>query len=80
MNELLYRLENVLVFAVYFLPTILTLVWFIISLVLYRKTPKDHPKYKTRLVLLIVSASLAGFFFLVEGGILTLFLIAIKNM
>ena len=65
---------------IYFTPTLLALIWFIISLVMFKKVPQDHPKRRTRLVLVIVSACVAGCFLLLEGGLLALFLIGIKNM
>lgn len=41
--------------ALFYLQPVAALAWFIVSLVMYLKTPKDSPKRTTRRVLLIVS-------------------------
>ncbi len=55
-------------------------VWFVISLILFLRTPEDHPKRKLRRTLMIISAVISGVFFLLLLVLSVLMTIAVKNM
>lgn len=64
----------------YFWPVIAAFVWFIMSLVVYLRTPEDHEKKKRRRLLLMISAVVSGVLILLLIVLAVLLTIAVKNM
>lgn len=73
-------LLDLLFYAMFGLPVLAAIVFFIVSLVLFVKTPKDAPKRKTRKVLLIVSAVLMGVIIAAIVGFAIMFTMALMHM
>lgn len=61
-------------------PAVVGIIWFVISLVMFKRTEKDSPKYKGRKVMLIVSACTAGAVVLATVSLMILFFIAVTHM
>ncbi len=61
-------------------PIFALIAFFIVSLVMFLKTPKDSPQRKTRKVLLIVSSVILGVFVAAVIGIAVMSSMAIMYM
>lgn len=73
-------LTGILVNAVLFGPITAAVIWFIRSLLKFRRTPKENAAYRARKVSLIVSAIVAAFFLLIFIGFFILLYVALGNM
>ena len=73
-------LELLLQLLMIFWPVFAVFAWFIISLVLFVRTPEEHPKRKLRRTLMIISAVISGVFLLLLLVLAVLLTIAVKNM
>ena len=73
-------LELLLQLLMFFWPVFAVFAWFIISLVLFVRTPEEHPKRKLRRTLMIISAVISGVFLLLLLVLAVLLTIAVKNM
>ena len=73
-------LELLLQLLMIFWPVFAVFAWFIISLVLFVRTPEEHPKRKLRRTLMIISAVISGIFLLLLLVLAVLLTIAVKNM
>lgn len=73
-------LRDLLFYAMFVLPVLAVIVFFIVSLVLFLKAPKNSPKRKTCKVLLIISSVLLGIFVASVVGIAVMFSMAITYM
>ena len=73
-------LQAILVYAIVFGPPAASLIWFVTSLILFCKTPKESEKRHKRKTMLIVSGIVAAFFLIIIVGLWILLMIAIANM
>ena len=73
-------LELLLQLLMFFWPVFAVFAWFIISLVLFVRTPEEHPKRKLRRTLMIISAVISGVFLLLLLVLAVLLTIAVKNI
>lgn len=73
-------LLDLLFYAMFGLPVLAAIAFFVVSLVLFVKTPKDAPKRKTRKVLFIVSAVLMGVIIAAIVGFAIIFTMALMHM
>ena len=66
--------------AIVFGPSFAAIVWFIISLVMYKSTDKSSPKHRTYRILAIVSGSIAGAVVIATAVLVWLFFLAMAHM
>lgn len=71
--------EILLTFGFLGVPTAI-IIWFIVSLILYIRTPKNSEKYKTRKLLLILSLVATGLLVLAVLALMILMLLALTYM
>lgn len=73
-------LMDIFKYLMFGLPILALIAFFIVSLVLFVKAPKNSPQRKTRKVLLIVSFVILGVFVLTIIGFAVIFSMAIMYM
>ncbi len=74
-----FTIENILV-GLFLATPLAALVWCIISLIRFLKTPKEDPKRKPRRIHFIISAVVAGCLWAVIVSIIALFFLALTAM
>lgn len=73
--------SEIITLAVFFGVPAAMLIWFMVSLILMLKTPKENTeKRRRRKIMTIVSGVIAGILVLVIGGFIALLALAVANM
>ena len=72
--------EALFFLILYCWPVIAAFVWFIVSLLVYLRTPGNHEKKKRRRLLLMISAVVSGVLILLLMVLAALLMIAVRNM
>ena len=74
------NIAGMLILILFFGLPIGTVIWFVVSLVLFLRTPKDDPLFRGRRIRLIVSGILAGVLVTAVVALVILLMIAIVHM
>lgn len=80
MNYFINILYTFSFYAMFFIPSLAAIIWFIVSLIKYKRTDKSSLKLCIRQKLTIVSGCVAGALFLATALLMGLFFFALRHM
>lgn len=80
MNYFINILYTFSFYAMFFIPSFSAIIWFIVSLIKYKRTDNSSPKLRIRQKLTIVSGCAAGSLFLATALLMGLFFFALRHM